>query len=93
MRVLRAESAEADLDAIAEYFGALNPTATLAMLDRITAVEATLADYPLIGRSGRVPGTRESVVTGTPFVLVYSIGDNAVTVLRVLHARRQWPDR
>lgn len=91
MRVSRTETAESDLDAITDYFGGLNPQATLHMLDRIADVEATLSDYPLIGRAGRVEGTRESVVTGTPFILVYALGPDAVTILRILHGRQQWP--
>lgn len=64
MRVFRAQSAKTDLDAIADYFGPRNPVATLTMLDRITATEDLLSVHPLIGPPGRVPGTRELVITG-----------------------------
>jgi addiction module RelE/StbE family toxin len=92
VRVLRTESAESDLDAIADYFGQLNPQATLHMLDRIFEVEATLNDYPYVGKTGRVKGTREAVVTGTPFILVYMLEPQALTVLRILHGRQKWPE-
>lgn len=91
MLVLRTESAESDLDAIADYYGGLNPRVALRLLDRISEVEATLCEYPYIGRIGRVTGTREAVVTGTPFILVYSVGPENLAVLRVLHGRQQWP--
>jgi toxin ParE1/3/4 len=48
---------------------------------------------PNIGRPGRVPGTRELVVSGTPFVTVYRVESNVLWVLRVLHGARRWPDR
>ena len=91
MRVLRTESAEADLDAIADYYGQLNVQATLHILDRIAQVEAVLSEYPYIGRTGRVNNTREIVVTGTPFILVYALDPHDLIVLRVLHGRQQWP--
>jgi toxin ParE1/3/4 len=89
--VLRTETAEADLDAIADYYGALNPAAALHLLDRIAQTESTLSDYPLIGRAGRVEDTREAVVTGTPFILIYALSPPHLIVLRVLHGRQQWP--
>lgn len=91
MRVLRTESAERDLDAIGEYYGALNPSATLGLLDRLADAEVALADHSGIGRPGRVDGTRELVVAGTPFVLIYAVAAETLTVLRVLHGRQQWP--
>lgn len=91
MRVLRATSAKADLDSITDYFGQRNPVAALAMLDRIATAQALLETHPLIGHPGRISGTRELVVTGTPFILVYAVADNALTVMRVLHSQQQWP--
>lgn len=41
-------------------------------------------------RVWRVPGTREMVV-GSNYVAVYAEDARAVTILRVLHAARQWP--
>ena len=91
MRVFRALSAKTDLDAITDYFGARNVAATLAMLDRIMAAEDLLASHPRIGHTGRTPETRELVVNGTPFVIVYTVAGETLTVLRVLHAQQQWP--
>ena len=51
----------------------------------------TLAVYPSLGRVGRVRGTRELVVSGTPFVVVYRVRLDIVQVLRVLHHARKWP--
>jgi toxin ParE1/3/4 len=52
-----------------------------------------LADHPHIGRPGRIEGTRELVVAGTPFVVPYRVRDDCVEVLSVFHGKRKWPDK
>ncbi len=32
------------------------------------------------------------VVTGTPFLLVYRIEDDTITVLRLIHGAQDWPN-
>lgn len=46
-----------------------------------------LAQFPLIGRQGVVPGARERIVTRYP----YRVVDDVVEVLRIIHTARQWP--
>jgi toxin ParE1/3/4 len=91
VRVFVAASAEADVESIKDYYGPRNPAATDLLLARMGAAVTLLAIHPLIGHSGRVPGTRELEVTRTPFVLVYVVADHALTVVRVLHQHQQWP--
>ncbi len=61
------------------------------MLERVLDGIARLRQMPRIGRPGRVAGTRELVVTGTPILVAYEV-DEEVRVLRVLHGRMQWPE-
>lgn len=61
------------------------------MGDAIEAAVTRLAEYPKIGRIGRVAGTRELVVTGTPYIVVYRIEPTAAVILRVLHGAQRWP--
>jgi len=91
VRVVVAESAAADFLSITDYFGARSPSATDAMVDRILAVAQVLGSHPWIGHAGRMPGTREFVVARTPYVIVYSITGELLTILRVLHSKQQWP--
>jgi toxin ParE1/3/4 len=63
------------------------------MVERIEEAVIRLEDHPDLGRSGRVPRTRELIVTGTPFIVPYRIKEDIVEILTVLHAARQWPDR
>jgi toxin ParE1/3/4 len=61
----------------------------LSQLDEIERQTDRLADYPKLGRPGRVKGTRELVVNRTPFIVVYRIKGEIVQILRVLHGAQQ----
>jgi toxin ParE1/3/4 len=50
-----------------------------------------LERHPALGRAGRLPGTRELVVSGTPFIVVYRVRFDVTQVLSVLHHARKWP--
>ena len=43
-------------------------------------------------RPGRVAGTRELVITGTPYVAAYAVTAETIRILRVLHGAQRWPD-
>jgi toxin ParE1/3/4 len=51
-----------------------------------------LSANPFIGRSGEIKGTRELVITGTPYVVAYRVTDTLVELLFVQHGAREWPD-
>jgi toxin ParE1/3/4 len=82
---------ERNLGAQLEWIAKHNPLAAVDMGDAIHAAVSRLADYPAIARPGRVAGTRELVVVGTPYIVVYRIEASAVVVLRVLHTAQRWP--
>jgi toxin ParE1/3/4 len=44
-----------------------------------------------IGRPGRVTGTRELVVTGTPYVVPYRVRGERIELIAVFHGRQKWP--
>lgn len=75
------------LDWIAER----DPWAAIAVGDAIQDAVARLADHPALGRPGRVVTTRELMVVGTPYVVVYRVERTAVLVLRILHGAQRWP--
>jgi toxin ParE1/3/4 len=79
--------------AIAEYIAQDNPAAAYAVHDAIQRQVERLAQHPRIGRPGRVEGTRELVVSGTPYIVAYRVAGQDVTILRVLHGAQQWPQR
>ena len=83
-------AARDDLAAIIDYIAAENLPAAIALLDEIEAKIRLLPEAPRLYRAGRVEGTREMVVRPN-FVIVYAENARTVTILRVLHAARQWP--
>jgi toxin ParE1/3/4 len=85
--------ASANLMAIAEYISRDNQAAALAVHAAILRQVGQLAEHPRIGRPGRVKGSRELVVSGTPYIVAYRVAGQDVTILRVLHGAQQWPKR
>jgi addiction module RelE/StbE family toxin len=83
----------ANLDSEAEHIARHNPQAAARIVMAIQEAVARLAEYPAMGRSGRVPGTRELVVVGTPYIIPYRVRGDRVEILRVFHAARKWPPK
>jgi addiction module RelE/StbE family toxin len=82
----------ADREAIFDYIEADSPRAAVSVDDRIEACVENLVQFPEIGRVGRIEGTREFVISGTPYIAAYRIVGDTVRVLRVLHGAQKWPD-
>ncbi|MBI3517408.1 MAG: type II toxin-antitoxin system RelE/ParE family toxin [Proteobacteria bacterium] len=87
-RVVVAEPAARDLDDIIAFIALDDRRAAEAVYRAIVATTGRLAEFPDIGRAGRLPGTREFPVTNLPYVIVYAVGAEAVTILAVFHAAR-----
>lgn len=85
--------ARADLLAIFDYVVARNPRAAVRLFDEIEADARGLVAHPRIGRPGRRPGTRELVVSGTPYIVAYRLKGREIQILRILHGARQWPGK
>jgi len=58
---------------------------------RILKAVELLQTQPGIGRSGRVPGTRELVAPDTPYIIPYRVRGERLELMAVFHGRRQWP--
>jgi len=69
-----------------------NRRAAARTANKIWKSTELLGKHPMAGREGRVAGTRELVIRGTPFIVAYRVERNEVHVLAVMHAARKWPD-
>ncbi len=83
-------SAADQLHSIIGYIAERSPIAAYELESRIKLVAERLCESPFIGRPGRLHGTREMIVHPN-YIVIYSVSETLVTVLRVLHARQQYP--
>lgn len=81
-----------DREQIFDYIEADNPHAAIVVDDHIEEQVEKLIQFPMCGRVGRIPGTRELVIPGTPYIVAYRIEDEAIHILRVLHGALRWPE-
>ena len=88
MLVTYASAARRDLNAIIDYISLEDRAAAERVFYAISDSVSRLGDYPNMGHVGRVPDTRELSVTGLPYIVVYEISAEAVTVLAVFHGAR-----
>lgn len=93
MQVKWLRTALRNLEAEVEYIAQENPEAAARVVERVREAVQKLADHPALGRPGRISGTRELVVSGTPYIVPYRVRGNTVEVLRVQHAARKWPEK
>lgn len=91
MRIEWSPQALSDLKEIYLWIAPDKPGAARALHERIVSCVSLLLTSPQMGRSGRVAGTREMVVSGTPYIVPYRIVDDRLQILRVYHGSRQWP--
>jgi addiction module RelE/StbE family toxin len=90
MNLVWTRPARADRHEIYEFIAADNLRAARKM-DLIFAEKAAvLIRFPELGRTGRIPGTRE-LLAHRHFFLIYRISGDEVQILRLLHTSRQWP--
>ena len=93
MRVRWLRKALANLDAEASYISEDDPTAARLVVARIMTAVSRLSQQPRLGRTGRVPGTRELIVPRTRYLVPYRVRGNVVEILRVFHASRRLPQK
>jgi len=82
----------ADFEKIIDFIAQDDPWAAIAQGDEIESQVTLLQDNHLMGRPGRVRGTRELVVVRTAYIVAYRIKGNHIQILRVLHGSQSWPN-
>src|SRR5258708_34696699 len=69
-----------------EYIATENPSAAREIMNHIGKTVDILARHPMAGRKGRIAGTRELVISGTPFIVGYRIERKEIWILAVMPA-------
>lgn len=90
MRLVWRAQAIDDRIAIMDYIAVDNPNAAIALDEAFESCAERIRDGDLLHKPGHLDGTHEAIVRRN-YRLVYCRDDKAVTVLRVVHAARQWP--
>lgn len=88
MKLVIAEPAAQDLAAIVDHVALDDPVAAERVFRGIVRAAERLTDFPALGRPGRHPGSRELIVAGLPYLIVYQAGAGTVTILAVFHTSR-----
>jgi plasmid stabilization system protein ParE len=82
-----------NLDAIWIYLSERNLAAAVQTVRAIRSAGDSLTDQPARGRRGQVGDTRELMVLGTPYIIVYRIQRERVEIAAVLHGAQRRPPR
>lgn len=93
MRVKWLRKALINLDEEASHIALDDERAARVIVTRVLDAVAMLVDQPALGRPGRVPGTRELVVSKTRYVVPYRVRGDVIEVLRVFHTSRRLPSQ
>ena len=95
MQIKWTDLANIDLDQIEIYIAKENSSlvAIDIVMNIIDNVYLILSDHPRAGRQGRLKNTRELVIDGLPFIVIYRepVGANCIEILRVFHNAQKWP--
>jgi toxin ParE1/3/4 len=93
MKVIWSRRAIRNLVAIRAYIARDSEQNAALVASRIFQAVELLQTQPGIGRPGRVLGTRELVVPGTPYIVPYRMRREGLELMAVFHGRRQWPSK
>ena len=75
---------------IADYIAQDNPERAVTFVQEIRQKTNVLADFPSVGRVGRVFGTRE-LVAHKNYIVAYRVKGKNVEIIRVHHVRQKHP--
>lgn len=81
-----------DLHQIRQYIAKDNEAAADRIVMRIFMSVEQMESFPFLGAPGRMDNTRELLVPGTKYLMVYSLPDEYhIDIERILHSARQFP--
>jgi len=93
LKIFWLEKAAIDLEQAYEFILFDNPPAAKNEVNKVLQAVQLLSMNPALGKAGRVAKTRELVVAGTPYIVIYRAKGNHLEILRIFHGARQWPEK
>ena len=90
MKIVWSPRAAGHLEQIRDYIAEDDPAAAARIAEKILAAVGLLARHPGAGRPGRIPGTRELLVAGTPYIIPYRVRRERLELIAVFHGREMW---
>jgi toxin ParE1/3/4 len=89
VKITLTQRAQDDLREVYRFYAERGSASADHVVGTILKAVNGLAAFPLLGRVGAVPGTRERIVTRYPYRVVYRIEADAIEVVRVIHTARE----
>ena len=90
MKVVWTPEALKDRADIWDYIVGEKPRAAVRLDELFSDAAARLAEHPMLGQMGKIPGTRE-LIPHESYRLVYEIQGQVLWILALVHTARQWP--
>jgi toxin ParE1/3/4 len=81
--------ARARLQEIHAFVALDKPEAARRLATRMVAIVEALRSHPRLGRIGSEPQVRELVISGTPYVILYRVRGNCVTISTIWHGAQR----
>jgi toxin ParE1/3/4 len=88
MKITWSSEAKRQTSDIWHYIAIDDPNAADRMVARLVAAVEKLNHFPHLGRPGR-EGSRELVVSGTPFIVVNRVENDEVRIGTILHGAQR----
>jgi toxin ParE1/3/4 len=89
LEIVWSPQAQLRLQEIRAYVAKDKPEAAERLATRIVAVVEVLRDHPRLGRAGAEPGVRELVIGGTPYLVLYRLQRDRVTINTIWHGAQR----
>jgi addiction module RelE/StbE family toxin len=90
MQVRWTSPAAKDLEEIVLYIQRDSADSAKIVAKTLFDAANSLEFMPSRGRAGRIMGTRELMIPGLPYFIVYEVMDTAVQIHHIYHAARNW---
>jgi addiction module RelE/StbE family toxin len=90
VRIVWTQEALQDREDIWDFIVSDNPKAAIRMDELFSNAVSRLTDFPLLGQTGKILGTRE-LIPHESYRIVYEIQQETLWMLALIHTARHWP--